>query len=83
MAMMMVTMLTLMMILTMTPMTILTTYLGVEQCYGAVLWNSIMEQYYEQYYDDISRSGAVVLVTGKQEAGINLGEILERSILFS
>ena len=34
-------------------------------------------------FDDISRSGAVVLVTGKQEAGINLGEILERSILFS
>ena len=27
-----------------------------------------------------SRSGAVVLVTGKQEAGINLGEILERWI---
>ena len=53
-----------------------------EQYYGTVLWNSIMEQYYEQYYDDISRSGAVVLVTGKQEAGINLGEILERSILF-
>ena len=30
--------------------------------------------------DDCSRSGAVVLVTGKQEAGINLGEILERWI---
>ena len=27
-----------------------------------------------------SRSGAVVLVTGKQEAGINLGKILERWI---
>ena len=25
----------------------------------------------------------MVLVTGKQEAGINLGEILERSILFT
>ena len=57
MAMMMVTMLTLMMILAMTPMTILTTYLGVEQCYTVILlycytavsWNSIMEQYYEQY----------------------------------
>ena len=52
-----------------------------EQYHGTVLSNGTV--LWAVLWRHISRSGAVVLVTGKQEAGINLGEILERSILFS